>query len=484
MLTGTALREAKRALAEKLLGGGLAPGLPEPSSISTPALEASVPLSYNQEQIYRHARFASRLSPDSLLYNESVTIHRKGPLDIAALQRSLTEIVRRHEAWRTTFQDSGGTAVQVVHPASPVPLPVVDLRSLPPPVDRQSAALLWATDDLRRPFDLARGPLVRFSLVQLADAEYRLFLAAHQIVLDGVSVYNVFLPELIAIYEAYCAGDPSPLPELAVQCADFSVRQRRSETNLLALELDYWRRQFREFPALLRLPTDHPRPCLQSFKGAIEPFGLPEETARHLRQFSLDQGVTLFVTMLAGFSVLLHRYTAQDHVRLGTLAPTRNNSSVHKLLGYFLNPVTLHIDLSGAPSFLDIVRRTRDTVLGALSHSGVPFHLLQEHLDPAPDPSRNPFYQVQFSQEPPMLRLSAGWDLTPMDVESGGSKLDLYLVVDDRPEGILGRVQYNPDLFERTTVRRMVHQYHTILQASLSTPQQPVAQLPSFSMCG
>jgi len=482
MLTGTELGEAKRALTERLLSGDLPPTSTGDSRLTNQSYNEPAPLSYYQEQVYGHARIAANSVPNSLLYNESVTIHRTGSVDAAALERSLAEIVRRHQAWRTTFHEFGESAVQIVHPASHFSLPKVDLRNLPRALREQAASEL-AVEDLRRPFNLDRGPLFRFKLVQLGDDQYRLFLAAHQIILDGVSVYHVLLPELVSLYEAYGNNRPSPLPELAVQYTDFSRRQRKFETSSFRRDVAYWRKQLSGHASLLELPTDHPRASKQSFKGAIEPFVLPKGTSCALKKLSRDHGVTLFVSMLAGFSVLLHRYTAQDHITLGTLAPTRNYSSAQKLLGYFLNPVPLHLDLSDAPTFLDLLQRTRDTVLGALSHSALPFHLLVKELDPAPDPSRNPLYQVQFSQEPPMPPVSSGWNLTPMDFESGGAKLDLYLVVDDRPDGILGRVQYNPDIFERTTIQRLVLHYDATLQAILANPRQSTAELPRFSLC-
>jgi surfactin family lipopeptide synthetase A len=481
MLTGHALSEAKRTLTERLLSGHVARTSTEDSRISAQVSTEPAPLSYYQEQVYRHARLAANSVPDSLLYNETVTVHRKGPLDRAALQQSLTEIVRRHEAWRTTFHELDGTAMQVVHPASQIALPTVDLRTLPRIVREQAASQL-AVEDLRRPFNLARGPLFRFKLVQIADDEYRLFLAAHQIILDGVSVYHVFLPELIALYEACCGNETVRLPELPIQYPEFSRWQRKCETSSFAGDIAHWQRQVGAHPSPFELPTDHLRPNIQSFRGAIELFVLPKELTCALKQLSRNHGVTLFVNTLAAFAALMSRYTDQDHIWLGTLAPTRNHPMVQHLLGYFLNPVPLHLDLSGQPTFADLLQRTRNVVVEALSHSALPFYLLVEALESAQDPSRNPLYQVQFSQEPPIPPLGPGWDLTPMDFESGGAKLDLYFVVDDRPEGILGRVQYNPDLFERATIRRLVRQYSTILEIILSNPRQPIKNLPRFSL--
>lgn len=421
------------------------------------------PLSFGQEGIWRIARSV----PESTLYNETITVHRHGPLQVPALQRSMDEIVRRHEAWRTTFHETGdGRPVQRVTPWEPIPIPVHDLRERPVGA-RLPEALRLAGEDARAPFDLTRGPLWRPRLVRLADDEYRLSVAVHQLLLDGVSVYRVLLPELVALYGAQVAGRPSPLPEPPIQCSDFATWQRTVLPEaVLARQLAYWERQLAAIPEPLRWPADRSRPARQSLRGAIHPFALPAELGTDLRALAAHEGVTLFVTFLAAFARLLQRYTGQSDIVVGTPSPAgRKRSEVQGLLGYFLNPVALRLDLSGTPTFRQLLAQGRRVVGEAVGQDDVPFERVVERLGAGGDPSRHPLFTVAISQEPPMPELGPGWDLTPMDVTSGGARWDLYLVLDDRrSEGILGRVQYNPDLLEPAAIETFVADYRAELE--------------------
>ena len=470
--------DAKRVLQERLLSRSHAP-VRRHNPIPRHTWDGPVPLSWYQDQVLRHAQLARRLAPGSLLYNESITIHRHGAVHLPALEYSLTEILRRHEAWRTTFHSVDDQLVQIVHPAWDITVPVVDLRNVPQN-DRESLSLQIASEDLRRPFDLEQGPLFRLKLVRLQEDEYRLFVAAHQIILDGVSVYHVLLPELMMLYAAHSSGHLKSITGPSIQCADFGQWQKSWQTEaVLTEQFDYWQKQLQGLPQL-RLPTDRVRPSVQTFRGAIRPFALSTKLSEDLRGISRRENVTLFVTMLAAFLILLYCYTGEPDIVLGTVAPTRSRSEIQHLLGYFLNPVVLRVPLYGDPSFSALLRVTRTVVLEALSHSEAPFHLLVDRLSLAPDLSRSPLYQVQFSLEPPMPALEEGWDLTPMDVESGGAKLDLYLVVDDRPKGIIGRVQYNPDLFERATVEQMIRHYGGVLEVITSNAQPKLSEFPEL----
>jgi len=425
------------------------------------------PLSFGQEGIWRKAQSAS----SSTLYNETITIHRHGPLQVAALQKSLDEILRRHEAWRTTFHGRDGDVVQRVEPWAPVPIAVHDLRGLPEG-ERLPEALRLAADDARLPFDLTRGPLFRPRLVHLDDEEHKLFMAVHQILLDGVSVYRVLMPELAALYDAYAAGRPSPLAEPPIQVSDFATWQRGWLTgDILAEQLAYWDTQLAVPPQPLRWP-DRPRPPRQTHGGAIHPFALPPELGAGLRALAGREGVTLFVTFLAAFARLLHRYTGQEDLVMGTPSPAgRKRSEVQGLLGYFLNPVALRLDLADGPTFRQLLAQGRRVVAEAVGHDDVPFERLVDRLGVAGDPSRHPLFTVAISQEPPMPDLGSAWDLTPMDVTSGGARWDLYLVVDDRKErGILGRVQYNPDLFEPRAIETFLADYRRVLEDAVRHP--------------
>ena len=424
------------------------------------------PLSFGQEGIWRRAQSL----PGVPLYNETITIHRRGPLEVEALQRSLDEVVRRHEAWRTTFHETELGGMQRVEPWAPVPIAVHDLRDLGIEA-RVPEALRLAAEDARAPFDLSRGPLFRARLVRLHDDEYRLFMAVHQILLDGVSVYRVLVPELIAFYYA------GQLPEPPIQVSDFATWQRcwfKGEVH--GRQVGYWEGRFADLPEPLRWPAVA-RPARQTYGGAIIPFALPVELGAGLKALAAQEGVTLFVTFLAAFARLLHHYTGQDDLVLGTPSPAgRKRSEVQRLLGYFLNPVALRLDLSQGPSFRQLLAQGRLVVGEAVTHDDLPFEQIVERLGADGDPSRHPLFTVAISQEPPMPDVGPGWDLTPMDVTSGGARWDLYLVLDDRRErGILGRVQYNPDLFDRATIEAMLTDYRQVLEDVIRHPGRPVS---------
>lgn len=469
------LSNAKRLLLDKYLRADLQPGLAGARTIPRRESDGPAPLSFGQQQVW----FFAQLLPEIPLYNEPVTIHRSGPLDLGILERSFTEILRRHEMWRTTFTMSGGGPVQVIHPPGPVRLPLVDLSSLPR-AEREVEALRLATEEARQPFDLERGPLFRATVIRMGDAEYRLFLALHHIIFDGVSIYDVLIPELTALYDAFSRGGPSPLSEPPVQYADFAHWQRQTLTDeRLEKAVTFWRGELDEPLPVLELPTDHPRPAALTYRGAMHPFVLPPWLCDACRTVSRRAGATLYMTMLAAFVALLHRYAAQDDIVVGTFGSGRNRTEVERLLGYFLQTLVLRIDVSGNPTFEQLLGRVRETVLGALSHDEVPFQHLVKALRPERDPSRNPLFQTAFSLEPPLSRVPPGWGLTQMDVEVGTSKFDLYLELDDRQEeGILGRFVYSTDLFEASTIARMVTHFETLLKGIAADPSQLLSALP------
>lgn len=474
------LSETKRQLLERFAQGRSGTAAAHPLE-TIPHRPSGSPgyLALPQREIWLNAQRAAGIP----CYNEPITIHRKGSLDIGALERSLAEVVRRHEAWRTTFHTRDGEPIQVVRSAPQVMLPVNDLRQVPE-VEREALALQLATQDAVAPFDLERGPLFRARLIQIGDQDYRLHMTVHQIILDGVSVYHVLLPELVTLYNEFSGGGESSLPELPIQYADFAYWQRQSlQGEVLASELAFWRKELAGAPEALPVPTDYPRRATQTFRGAIQPFDLPSELSEQLRTLSRHEGVTLFVTLAGAFIALLHCYTGCEDILVGTVAPAgRKRPGVQHLMGYFLNRVALRTNLLGNPTFHELLQRVRSVVSGALSHDEVPFETVVEHLGPSPDPSRNPYVQLAVSLEPPMPTVDPGWDLTPMDVESGGARLDLYLVLDDRPTGIIGRAQYNPDLFARSTIIRMVEHFRTVLQLFIADPNKQLSWLPRLNL--
>jgi len=441
-----------------------------------PPRESPVPLAFAQEQVWHLDQIAGKLAP---LHNESITLHRHGPCDAGALERSLAEIVRRHEIWRTTFELANGEPVQMVHPA-PITfkLPVVDLRTLPEN-EREKAALDLAAREARLGFDLDRWPLFRATLVTLDDAEHRLFLTAHQSIVDGITVFDLFPSELTALYESFAEGKPSPLPELEAQYADFACWQRRTIVgDELAKQLAYWEENLAGELPVLDWPNEFPRPAERTYRGAIHPFNLTEELTQSLRSLARRESVTLFMVLLSGLVALLHRYTRQPDIIVGTLAPSgRKQAAFQRLLGYFLNPVALRANLSGHPTFRSLLLQMRNATLGAISNDDVPLELIAGRLQVKPDPSRSVCFTVALSVAPDVPRLPAGWSMTYMDVESGGARWDLYLEMSDRADGMIGRAQYNPDLFSAAAINRTLEHLQRLLESAAADPSLPIVEL-------
>jgi amino acid adenylation domain-containing protein len=468
------LPDARRQLLEKYLKGQLAPIRSRAAAIARSAVGGPAPLSYRQEQIWLHAKLAGA----ALIYNEPITIHRFGPLDAAALLRSFNEIIRRHEVWRTTFPCVDGLPVQVVHPSPEVEIPLVDLRQLASD-QREAEALRLATEDARKPFDLTNGPLLRAKLVRLADEEHRLFLTLHHIIFDGVSIYGVLLPELIALYDPFSTGKPSPLAEPPIQYADFAHWQRQwLQEKTISEHMAYWKKQLSGDLPVVQLPADRPRPAVQTFRGAMQTFAVSRRLAAELKMLSQREGVSLFITLLAAFNTLLYRYSGQEDMLVGSATAGRNRAETEKLIGFFLNTVVLRTDVSGNPSFLELLQRVRQVTLEALSNDDVPFEHVVKELQPKRDLSRNPLFQVLFSLEPPLPALDSSWKLTQMDVETGAAKFDLYLELDERPEGIIGRFTYSTDLFDAPTISRMAEHWQKLLEGIVANPAQPLSELP------
>jgi aspartate racemase len=435
------------------------------------------PLSSAQQQIWVH----TQLVPEIPIYNEPVTVHRRGTLDVSTLERALTEIVRRHECWRTTFTLANGEPVQVVEAPKPVQLRVSDLSRLPAS-QREAEAQRLAVEDALRPFNLSQGPLFHALLVQFSDTEHRLFLTLHHIIFDGYSIYGVLLPELAALYAAFSNGQASPLPELPTQYADFALWEREwlARDGRLLSQLAYWRKQLGGNLSVLELPSDRRRPAIQSFRGAIQPVAFSKGLSDTLKRLSRQEGATLFMSLVAAFSVLLHRYSALEDIAIGTVSSGRKRSELEKLLGYFLNPVVLRSDLSGDPSFRELLRRTREVTLDALSNDDAPFAQVVNEIHPSRSLSFNPLFQALLTLEPPLPVTQDGWTvaLTQSEVDSGISKFDLCLELDDRPSGLVGRFKYSTDLFEPATVARMSGHLTTLLEGIAADPGKSISSLP------
>ncbi|MES1241581.1 MAG: non-ribosomal peptide synthase/polyketide synthase [Acidobacteriota bacterium] len=432
-------------------GEELPPLLPAPR-------DGAIPLSFAQERL----RFLDRLAPGSPVYNIPSVLRASGALDVPALRWSLAELVRRHEALRTTFPD-----FQEIRPASEVPLPVIDLRALPAEIrDRESRRL--AADEARRPFDLERGPLLRAALLRTEEREHVALFTLHHIAGDGWSM-GVVVREIGALYSG------STLPELPIQYADFSLWQR-SWLRGAALEsrISWWREELAGAPAVLELPTDRPRPAVQSFRGATERFPLPA-----LDGLARREGATLFMVLLAGVQALLGRYTGREDVLVGSPVAGRDRPEVEGLVGLFVNTLVMRGRLAGSPSFRGLLARTRASALGAYAHQELPFERLVDELAAERSLSHNPLFQVLFAlQNAPMGELSLrGLTLSPLPVQGAAARVDLALSVTETD----GVAEYSTDLFDRATVLRVLGHLRALLEGIALDPEVRLSDLPLLS---
>jgi acyl carrier protein len=444
------------------------PILPAPRS-------GSMPVSLAQQRVW----IVDQLSPGgNASYNIPVAAHLSGALDVPALERSLSEIVRRHETLRTTFAMERGAPVQVIAPPTPVALPVIDLADRPE-ADRMPEALRQAAEDLRTPFHLAQGPLLRVRLFRISPEEHLLFMVSHHIVSDGWSI-SVFNQELAAIYEAFAQGRPSTLPDLPAQYADYAVWQHRwLHGDVLEGQMAYWKQQLANAPTQIDLPTDRPRPPVQSFRGARHTFELTPELAEEVKVFSQAQGATLYMTLLAAFKALLSSYTGADDIVVGSPTAGRTRVETEAMIGFFINTLVLRTSLADSPSFSQLLRRVREVVLGATAHQEVQFDRIVEMLRPPRDRSRNPVFQVNFRVHtaPPTPVTLPGLTARTVDVlEFATSKFDLALDL-TAVDGLNGYMEYNTDLFDPDTIARVRQDFEETLKAVLRQPTTPLASL-------
>ena len=436
---------------------------------------APAPLSFAQQRIW----FLDQLEPENPLYNIHTGVELLGPLNVPVLRRSIAEILRRHEALRTTFAVIDDHPVQVINENAIFKLPVNDLQALDES-QRQSKVSAWAEEDARRRFDLTKGPLLRANLLRLGETEHVLLVTIHHIISDGWSV-GVFVRELAALYEAYTAGRPSPLQELSIQYADFAAWQRDwLQGERLEEQLSYWRAQLSDAPQLLKLPTDRPRPPVQSYKGAHETLFLCESLSRSLKELSRREGATLFMTLLAAFSTLLYRYSSQRDVLVGTPIANRNRAETESLIGFFVNTLIFRTRLSERMTFRELLGQVRETALEAYAHQDLPFEKLVEELQPQRSLSHSPVFQVMFDlQNAPMRDLELqGLRLTPLPFDSRMAKFDLVLTVAETDGRMSGQLEYNTDLFDAATIRRMTRHLEHLLETAVSNPDEQVSRLP------
>ncbi|CCI07343.1 non-ribosomal peptide synthetase [Microcystis aeruginosa] len=435
---------------------------------------AELPLSFAQTRLWFLAEFES----NSSFYNIPLALRLEGNLNSEILIQSLEEICDRHEALRTNFITVDGIPTQVIQTRTWT-VTVVDLQHLSGS-EKVIASQELAQNQAIQPFDLAGEPLIRITLLVLSETEHLLLVCMHHIVSDGWSM-EVFLQELTALYNAYIQGLSSPLNPLSIQYGDFTLWQRQwLQGEVLQQQLDYWQKQLAGAPALLSLPTDRPRPNQQSFAGGHLPFSLSWELTEKLTQLTQEQGVTLFMTLLTAYAVLLYRYTEQEDILIGTPIANRNRSEIEGLIGFFVNTLVLRIDLSGKPNFNQLLGRVREMAMDAYAHQDLPFEMLVEVLQPERDLSHAPLFQVDFllQNSPPSPLELTGLTATPLTTENDTAKFDLTLAMENNGAELKGVWEYNTDLFDRSTIERLTGNFITLLEALVVNPQQPIFQLP------
>lgn len=445
------------------------------ASIIPPAPRGRMlPLSSAQRRLW----FLAKLEPDSPVYNECITLQIKGTLDTEAFLHSLRVIFERHEAWRTTFDGKDGEPMQIIHPEMTIEVPVIDLSMHPFP-ESEAEALRIAREDVLSPFELETGPMARAVLIHLREDEHRLYMTLHHILVDGVSLYNIILPELAELYTAYSTGREPKLNPLSLQYADFSVwEQEWLRGSEFEAQLAWWKRELSgELPMLL-LPTDRPRQSTQSPRGSRQLVAISSEQTRALKALAQREGATLFMTVLAVFNALLYRTSGQEEFMVGTAMANRSRAGTENLVGLMVNMVVLRSNLRGDPTFRELLARTVETTLGAYSNQNVPFERVVEEIQPSRTPGQNPLFQVALVLEPPLLELPSGWHMSQLEVDSFTSKFELMLELDERPEGLIGRLEYRADLFDAATIARMAGHLQVLLESILATPDRRISELP------
>jgi amino acid adenylation domain-containing protein len=432
-----------------------------------------IPLSFCQKQLW----VLAQLHPEAPVYHESLTIYLGGDINFAALEQSLSEMIRRHEILRTTFDVVDEEPVQVIHPPSQFNLSMIDLRSQLE-TEREAQALWFATEQLTQPMDLSSGSLLRATLIVVGNADYRLYIAVHHILIDGVSLNNIFTPELQAIYTAFSLGKASPFDELTVQYADFAAWQQQWFTEeALGNHIPYWEKKLAN-PPILQLPTQRMRSPQTTFRGSRQYFVLSENLTQQLKLLSRQEGVTLFVTLATVINTLLYRYSSQSDICIGTVMSERNRPEVQGLIGEFLNTLVLRTDLSGNPSFRELLKLVRQVTLEAYEHRDLPFEKLVAALKPERNLNQNPFFSVAFVLLPPVASDNSEWRVATQEVHSQTSKFDLTFSLQEQASGIIGHIEYSTELFDADTIERMHKHFIKLLEAVVINPDRHIRELP------
>ena len=472
------LSPAKRALLEAKLREK---SLFAPERTLPREQRVTAPLSFNQESLW----FLEQLNPHTSTYNLYDAKRLSGELHLDAVQQALDTIVTRHESLRTTFREAEGEPQQFIGAAAAANAAKLHFINLTAHPEGETEGLRLLAAEAERPFDLAHGPLVRFTLVKLHEREHLLLALSHHIISDGWSV-GVFWQEFAQAYQHLARGQAAQtleLPELPLQFGDYSVWLRAHQAKEFGAQLAYWKTQLAGAPALLELPTDRSRPALQSFRGAQQVVHFPPQLRDQLKALSQREGATLFMTLLAAFNALLTRYTGQEDLVVGSPLAGRTRTETEALIGFFVNTLVLRTDVSGNPTFRELLQRVRDTALGAYSHQDVPFEKLVAELRPERSLSYNPIFQTAFAlqtESASELKIS-GLTLSPVKLGSMTAKFDLFLSLCEVPEGLRATVEYSTDLFDATTMERLLQHYQNLLAGIIANPLRRISELPLLS---
>lgn len=467
------LTPAQQQLLEMRLRGARQAGKPARGIPRRPA-GSDAPASFAQQSLW----FLDRLQPLSALYNIANAVHIRGPLDAAVLERCLNEIVSRHEILRTTFRAVGDQPMQIVAPAMPLTLARTDLRSAPKnQIDAETRRVL--NDEACRPFQLDQGPLLRARLLQFSADDHVLALTLHHIIFDGWS-YGLLLEELGALYPAFAEGQPSPLKELPIQYADYAHWQQTWIEADGVRQLEYWKKNLAGAPEVLALPTDRPRPMTQSFNGAYHTRTLPKEFCDSLRAFCAREGVTMFMTLLAAYKVLLLRYTGQEDLVVGTPAANRSRVELENVIGYLVNMLVLRTRAESGLPFQEFLKRVSETAANGLDNQDVPFEKLVQVLCPARTASYNPLFQVGFVHQaaPGAESKLAGLTISSFPLMTASSKFDVTLFAEEEVGTLRLTFEYATDLFDAPTIERMMGHYCELLKGAIANPTCPIGKLP------
>jgi amino acid adenylation domain-containing protein len=433
----------------------------------------ALPLSFAQQRLW----FLDQIEPDSHVYNVPTGLPIEGDVDIPALEKSLNEIVRRHESLRTRFISVNGQPAQIIEETLSVKIKIIDLMDLPPE-ERETQAQRIFTDEARLPFDLSHAPLFRVTLLRLEERKQVLFLVMHHIISDRWS-FDVFSDELQALWKAFAGGEPSPLPELEIQYADYACWQREwCGGEFLEPHLEYWKRQLEGAPKILRLPTDYPRPEIRTFRGETFSFSIPKTLKDEINALARRESATVFMVMMAAFKVLLWHHSNQEDIVVGTDVANRDRREIEGLIGFFVNQIVVRTDLSGDPNFRELLARVRRVALEAYSYQEIPFDRLVAALNPERESNYSPLFQAKIvMQNTQEWNASDALSPTYLKLNNKTAKFDLMLILAQKGQGIKAALEYNSDLFKESTVRRLARHYQLLLEESVRRPEMRLSEL-------